>query len=148
MMVRLFDPAKDDTAMLAEIHAACFADRWAPKAIADLLATPNCFAFSNPHGFVMARVAAPEAEILTLAVQPAARRQGLGYTLIAQAAAHACSLGATEMFLEVGGNNAPARSLYQRHGFRPVAQRKGYYQDQDALVLKAALPLPPPPEFA
>jgi ribosomal-protein-alanine N-acetyltransferase len=148
MMVRLFDPASGDTARLAALHAACFADRWTAQAMADLLATPNCFAFSNEDGFVMARVAGGEAEILTLAVNPPARRQGLGRVLVATAAAHAHALGASELFLEAGSGNAAARILYDRLGFRPVALRKGYYQGEDALVLKAALPLPPSGKFA
>lgn len=148
MMARLFDPASKGTARLAALHAACFADRWTARAIADLLAAPNCFAFSNEDGFVMARIAAGEAEILTLAVNPPARRQGLGRVLVASAAAHAHALGASEMFLEVGKDNAAARALYDRLGFRAVATRKGYYQGHDALVLKAALPLPPSGKFA
>jgi ribosomal-protein-alanine N-acetyltransferase len=148
MMVRLFDPACGDTALLAALHADCFADRWTAQAIADLLATPNCFAFSNEDGFVMARVAATEAEILTLAVKPAARGQGLGRVLVSAAATHAHGLGASDMFLEAGSANAPALALYGRLGFKPVARRKGYYQGHDALVLKAALPLPPSVKFA
>jgi [ribosomal protein S18]-alanine N-acetyltransferase len=47
------------------------------------------------------------------------------------------------MFLEVVGDNQPARALYKRLGFTTVAARKGYYQGRDALVLKSALPLSP-----
>jgi ribosomal-protein-alanine N-acetyltransferase len=148
MMVQLFDSAVEDTAHLAGLHAACFADRWTAQAIAGLLATPNCFAFSNEDGFILSRVAAAEAEILTLAVHPTARRQGLGRVLVAAAAAHAHGLGAVEMFLEAGSANSPALALYDRLGFKPVARRKSYYQGQDALVLKAALPLPPSVNFA
>jgi len=146
MMVRLFDG--EDTALLAGLHAVCFADRWTVQAIASLLKTPNCFAFSNEDGFIMARVAANEAEILTLAVKPPARGQGLGRVLVSAAAGHAHALGATEMFLEAGSGNAPALALYARLGFKPVARREGYYQGHDALVLKAALPLPPSVKFA
>src|SRR4029077_8199477 len=80
-IVLLFDPASD-TAALAALHSACFPDAWDAKAIAELLATPGAFSFHNQDGFVMARVAGGEAEILTLAVAPHARGRGLGRALL------------------------------------------------------------------
>ncbi len=128
-----------DPAPLAALHATSFPDAWDAEAIADLLATPGTFAFHMPDGFVMARVAAGEAEILTLAVVPAARGQGLGRTLLQAAINKAREMGATTMFLEVGADNPAARALYASLGFTKVGDRKGYYQGRDALVLRLPL---------
>ena len=141
-----FDAA--DTAPLAVLHAASFAKSWDAAAIAALLATPGAFAFHHSDGFVLMRVAGQEAEILTLAVAPAARGQGLGRALLQAAARQAAILGAGQMFLEVSTENPPALALYAGQGFVRVGQRKAYYDGGDALILKVQLPLPKAGEFA
>ena len=128
-----------DPAPLAVLHAASFPDAWNAKAIADLLATPGTFAFSADAGFVLARVAAGEAEILTLAVAPGARGKGLGRALLQAAIGRAHAMGAQTMFLEVGADNPAALALYAALGFTKVGDRKGYYQGRDALVLRLPL---------
>lgn len=147
----LFDPAKDDVALLAELHRTSFADPWDAGAICDLLAGPGVFALFGNQGFVLARVAGDEAEILTLAVDKAFRGQGLGRALLQAAAHHAVSLGAQSIFLEVGTDNPAALALYAGLGFARVGQRKGYYASSsgaDAWVMKVQLPLPPGGKFA
>jgi [ribosomal protein S18]-alanine N-acetyltransferase len=128
-----------DTAPLAALHAACFPDAWTAQAIADLLATSGTFAFHAADGFVLVRVAAGEAEILTLAVAPAARGKGLGRALLQAAISKARALGAQAVFLEVGTDNPAARALYAALGFVKVGMRKAYYQGRDALVLRLSL---------
>ena len=152
MTAMLFDTAAD-AAPLAALHAACFPDAWDSAALRSLLAGPGVFAFTANHkgamaGFVLARAAGGEAEILTLAVAPSARGVGLGRVLIQAAAAHAAVLGSEVLFLEVGTDNPAALTLYGGLGFQRAGQRKGYYDShsqtvtgRDALVLKAALPL-------
>ena len=149
MIPRLFDPASEDLSRLASLHAACFDDPWTAQAIGALLATPGAFAFALADGFILVRQAADEAEILTLAVRPAARRQGLGRALVRAAAAHAAQKGAQSLFLEVATTNGPACALYEKEGFARSGLRKAYYPGSlDALVLKAQLPLPPAGNFA
>jgi ribosomal-protein-alanine N-acetyltransferase len=138
----LFNPAAD-LAPLAALHAAAFPDPWNAKALRDLLAS-GAFAFHAHNGFVLARVAGDEAEILTLAVEPAARGRGLGRALLVSAANHSQSLGAATMFLEVGADNPAALALYAGLGFAKVGDRKAYYATnsavgQDALVLRLSL---------
>ena len=141
-MARLFDPQTDDIAALAALHAASFADAWSASFIRDLLGGPGVFAFVRQEGFILARVAAGEAEILTLAVAPTARRRGAGRALVREAATHAQGLGADTLFLEVAKDNEAAQKLYAGVGFKPVGLRKAYYSGKDAQVLRAALPLP------
>jgi ribosomal-protein-alanine N-acetyltransferase len=144
MTPALFNPAQGDLAALAALHHSSFPDPWDAAAIADLLAGPGVYVFHLPDGFIMARAAAGEAEILTLAVAPAARGRGLGRALLQAAIAHAAAMGVESMFLEVGTDNPAALALYAGMGFAPVGRRKAYYVShaagsQDALVLRRAL---------
>jgi ribosomal-protein-alanine N-acetyltransferase len=142
----IFDSRTDDAALLAALHQSSFPDAWSKTAICELLAGPGVFAWFTSNGFVLARVAGTEAEILTLAVTPAARGQGLGRALLKSAANHAANLGAIRIFLEVGTDNPAALTLYAGLGFDRVGQRKAYYnhggEARDAWVLSAPLPLP------
>jgi ribosomal-protein-alanine N-acetyltransferase len=137
--VGAFDPA-DDTTPLAALHAACFDDAWDAASLRTMLAAQGAFVFHHADGFVLARVAGGEAEILTLAVAPQARGKGLGRALLRAAIAQAERTGAEVMFLEVGSDNRAAMALYAGLGFVNVGSRKAYYRDRDALVLRLSLP--------
>ena len=137
--VTAFDPASD-TAPLAALHAACFDDAWDAASLRTTLAAPGAFAFHDRDGFVVARVASDEAEILTLAVTPGARGKGLGRALLSAAIAEAQSRGAKAVFLEVGRDNPAALALYAALRFANVGSRKGYYGGRDASVLRLSLP--------
>jgi [ribosomal protein S18]-alanine N-acetyltransferase len=143
-MPRRFDPQTDDVAILAALHAASFAEAWSGTFIRDLFAGPGVFAFVQDDGFILARAAGGEAEILTIAVIPGSRRQGVGRALVRKAAAHAQDLGAAALFLEVTTDNEAARKLYSGLGFKRVGLREAYYGGKDAEILKAPLPLPNP----
>jgi ribosomal-protein-alanine N-acetyltransferase len=138
--------------VLSALHARSFADGWSGQTLQGLLQSPGVFALAAEAGpvflgFILVRVAADEAEILTLAVAPERRRQGAGHALLAAAAAQAAGCGADRMILEVASSNAPARALYRRLGFRQTGLRKAYYRPfagapaEDALILAAPLPL-------
>ena len=126
--------------ILAELHAAAFPpeERWDARAMAEMLAMPGSFGWiAESDGFILARVAADEAEILTLAVLPDRRRLGLGATLLAEAMRSAAARGAQAVLLEVAKRNDAARGLYASFGFKEVGQRRQYYPDgSDALVLR------------
>jgi [ribosomal protein S18]-alanine N-acetyltransferase len=97
------------------------------------------------RGFVLARLAADEAEILTIAVEPSARGKGVGRALLAENLRQAARAGARTMFLEVDQDNAPALALYDRLGFVKVGERAGYYRRKDgqratAVIMLKALP--------
>ncbi|MEY4964493.1 MAG: hypothetical protein RL274_76 [Pseudomonadota bacterium] len=140
----LFDVVPFDsragTYALAAVHMACFPDPWNAAAISALLVKPGTLAYAHEDGFVLARVAGDEAEILTLAVAPAARGRGLGRALLQAVITKAGEMGANSMFLEVGVDNPAAMSLYAGLGFSKVGTRKAYYNGRDALVLRLSLP--------
>ncbi len=130
-------------ALLTEIHAAAFlpAESWSRYVIVLQIELPTTFTLLHPAGgFVMARAVADEAEILTLAVIPALRRQGLGRLLLGAAMTRAAVLGAAAMFLEVATTNHAARGLYEAMGFVKAGHRRRYYADgTDALILRSTL---------
>ena len=137
-------PGADEVMALAGLHASAFADAWSASYLQDLFASRGVFGFAAPEGFILARAAADEAEILTLAVAPTARRKGLGRALVRAVAAHARTLGIRNVFLEVGAGNDAAQGLYRGLGFVAMGRRKAYYGDEDADVLR----LPIPRDFA
>jgi ribosomal-protein-alanine N-acetyltransferase len=142
----------DDAGALAEIHARSFEAAWSDQDIAELLNSPGGYAMTardaddsaTVRGFLLARSIAGEAEILTLAVDPSHRRQGVARALLEASVGAAMTTGATAMFLEVAADNAAAVGLYESAGFEPVGSRRGYYArpegaSMDALVLRRAL---------
>lgn len=120
-----------DPALLAAIHAEAFDAPWDESSLAELLASPGVFAVAEGDGFILIRVVVDEAEILTLAVRPAARRAGLGGRLVEAAVVRAAALGAERLFLEVAQGNSAARALYARSGFVEMGRRRGYYSHAD-----------------
>jgi ribosomal-protein-alanine N-acetyltransferase len=126
---------------MAALHAAAFTRPrpWSEAEFAALLAAPGVFACTRAQGFALGRAIADEAELLTLAVHPEARRRGLGRALVAAFEAGARRAGARAAFLEVAADNAAALALYAGAGWRPAGRRPGYYAGTDALVLCRAL---------
>lgn len=135
-----------EVADLATIHAACFTlpRPWAPFEIKALLDSPHVFLLTESDGFLMGRAVAGEAELLTLAVLPAARRQGIGARLVQAFLAEARTRQSAQAFLEVAAGNTAAIALYESAGFGQVGRRKAYYtgadgHSDDALVLTRAV---------
>ncbi|WP_374392396.1 GNAT family N-acetyltransferase [Tabrizicola sp.] len=128
---------------LAALHARCFRSPppWNAADFAGFLADPLAFLLvEGDAGFLLGRAVAGEAELLTLAVAPEARRRGLARMLVARFLYQAQLRGADRAFLEVAADNAAAIALYESAGFAPAGRRRGYYrgpygQRTDALVL-------------
>lgn len=131
----------EDADILAALHAAAFDKPWGAGEIAALMATPGVLALTiDGQGFILCRAIAGEAEILSLAVTPAARRLGVGRALVEAAAGLAATQAAESLFLEVAHDNVAALALYASAGFERVGLRKGYYASgADAVVMRRAL---------
>jgi ribosomal-protein-alanine N-acetyltransferase len=125
---------------MATIHRAAFPahDAWSQTVFSQQLELPGVFGLLHASGgMILVRVAADEAEILTLAVIPEARRCGIAMALLHESTITASAMGATTVFLEVSVANSAARLVYTRAGFKPVGRRREYYSDRsDALVLR------------
>lgn len=131
---------------MAALHAACFTTPrpWTEAEFAELLSQPRVFALSEGEaGVLLGRVVADEAELLTLAVAPGARRQGTGRRLVEGFLAEAARHGAMTGFLEVAAGNRAGLALYRACGFVESGRRPGYYHGphgiEDAVVMRRAL---------
>jgi ribosomal-protein-alanine N-acetyltransferase len=118
---------------LAALHAKAFTvpRPWSAAEFADFLARDDCFLLTEPSGFLLGRVIADEAELLTLAVAPEARRLGFGRRLVGAFLDRSRRLGAENAFLEVAADNLAATALYQSLGFAIAGRRKAYYACPD-----------------
>ncbi len=136
--------------VLAALHGAAFADAaraWTANDFAELLAMPGAHAWiastaaggTDPVGFLLARLAGGECEIISLGTAPTHRRSGVAGQLLAQAVKLAADAGAP-LFLEVGADNLAALALYRANRFDEVGRRPNYYERGgarvDALVLR------------
>ncbi len=125
---------------MAAIHATAFSppDAWGRDAFSLQLGFPGVFGLLHPSGgMILMRLAADEAEVLTLAVTPEARRGGIAASLLSEATATAAAMGAKSIFLEVSVTNIAASALYSRAGFIEAGRRPHYYSDNtDALVMR------------
>jgi [ribosomal protein S18]-alanine N-acetyltransferase len=84
----------------------------------------------------------PQADVVTLAVDPAHWGRGTGTALLLALVGEAGGRGCREVLLEVRKDNPRARQLYLRHGFTEIGIRRGYYQPSsvDAVVMRKVLP--------
>jgi ribosomal-protein-alanine N-acetyltransferase len=134
-----------DAAAIAAIHAASFQRGWGEDEVHRLLIDRSAVAHRAMigralAGFILSRLAAGEAEILSVAVAPAWRGRSLSRPLLDLHLRRLAGLGARTVFLEVDADNTPACRLYRRAGFREVGKRQGYYQSgAAALVLRRDL---------
>jgi ribosomal-protein-alanine N-acetyltransferase len=134
-----------DAAAIAALHKASFQRGWGEEEVYSLLIDKNVIAHRAVigrvmAGFILSRLAAGEAEILSIAIAPKQRGRGLSRPLLDLNLRRLAGLGARTVFLEVDENNAPARALYRRAGFADVGRRKSYYQSgANALVLRRDL---------
>ncbi|HLX98780.1 MAG TPA: ribosomal protein S18-alanine N-acetyltransferase [Roseiarcus sp.] len=148
-VIRLLRP--DRATECARLHGQGFAHPWSAHELQALIADSSTVgaAALDPvngrlRGFALSRLAADEAEILTIAVDAAFQGEGIGRALLAGHLRQVANLGAKAMFLEVARDNAPALALYERFGFVKVGERAGYYRRKDgtraaAVVMRKAL---------
>lgn len=115
---------------------------WTSAQIADELASPGSMALvveddkKQLCGWCCARCCGDEAELLKISVRPDMRRRRYGDSLLESLQDQLARLGVLAIYLEVRSRNAPALALYQKHGFRRVGKRNGYYSNptDDALI--------------
>ncbi len=141
----------DEIDVLADIHGDAFTRTWSADDFAALLAAPGVFVvgvrrqgwFGGTHlaGFVLIRVAAEEAEVLTVAVSPRDRGRGYGRMLMEEGLRRLYRDRIAACFLEVDRDNRAAVGLYRSLGFVVAGERKRYYSEPEtgdgtALVMR------------
>ncbi len=97
------------------------------------------------RGFLIASQVGQEWELENIVVGQSLQRRGLATALLGQFLDIACRAGAITVFLEVRASNLPARSLYEKHGFRVIGRRPAYYDQpaEDAVLYRKVLSSPP-----
>lgn len=128
--------SNDDFYEISQIHKASFTKGWEDGAIAEMLKTPSISGMvarladkKTIIAFLISRSVAKEAEIITIATAPNARRTGAGKSLMQEFIRESLTNRLTEMFLEVDENNIAAVTLYKSLGFKKVGERQGYYDN-------------------
>jgi ribosomal-protein-alanine N-acetyltransferase len=127
---------REDLQECADIHAESFANPWGDGEIAVMLkkgamkgmaARASAKARHPLQAFIIYRVAAQEAEVVTIASAKQRRRKGAARALMNAMIRQCLSDRLDEIFLEVDENNIAALRLYKSLGFRKVGERPGYY---------------------
>ncbi len=126
----------DRAADCARLHATGFPHPWGAHDFERLIGAETSFGHAaieirnlrHLMGFVLSRRAADEAEVLTVVVDPASRRQGIAARLMAANIDLLIRYGVKALFLDVGEGNAAARRLYAGLYFVEVGRRQGYYR--------------------
>lgn len=149
-LTRLFAPANAsvdtaasrDAPRLSQLHRASFHRGWGAGEFEAMLAERNTLAHRlmlgrTVAGFVISRIAADEAEILSVAVESARRGRGYSQQLLATHLGHLAGRGVKRVFLEVEETNEPAVRLYRRAGFATVGRREQYYRSASGAKLNA-----------
>ena len=141
------DMQKEDVSAVHGLEQACFSDAWSERILDEMLGNGMdlCFVLEVEKqekqekqgeqkqkallGYVNIRILGEEAELMRICVLPSARGRGMSRLLLARALTEMGSRGARAATLEVRAGNAPAKQLYQSHGFVLEGVRKNYYRD-------------------
>ena len=129
-----------DAAAIALLHAASFQRGWGEDEFRRLMIERTVVAHRTTIGrtligFILSRMAADEAEILSVAIASAWRGRGFARPLLDLHLRRLAGLGTRAVFLEVDEQNAPACRLYRKAGFYEVGGRQGYYEGGAAAIV-------------
>ncbi len=146
MALLIRDAREDDLTRLEEMEGLCFSVPWTRQMLHSQLPDgQHVFVVAEEGGQVLGYVGMmfvlDEGYIANVAVDPAARRRGIGRALIAELLKRAKALDLSFVTLEVRESNAPAIALYAGFGFVPVGLRKNYYDSpkENALLMTSIL---------
>lgn len=136
MTVTIRAAGLEEASTFAALHRQHFVPAWDAAAFEDLIAYNGAVALlavsqEEPVGFILGRVIADEAEILTLGVKSDWQRRRVATRLVNELAARAAERGASRIFLEVAAENQGALQLYRALGFDETGRRPGYYERRD-----------------
>jgi ribosomal-protein-alanine N-acetyltransferase len=125
----------DDLAHVCDIERRSYEFPWSHGVFRDcLLAGYQCMVLvldQRVVGYAVLSIAAGEAHILNICVEPSLRARGLGATLLDELLLRARAASVREVFLEVRPSNESAIALYKKKGFVQIANRPAYYQAHD-----------------
>jgi ribosomal-protein-alanine N-acetyltransferase len=127
---------------ILRIERMSFSNPWPRESFLSDLRSPHArclvaVAKGSVIGYAIGWFVLDELHVLNLAVEPQQRRRGVGQRLLRDLLTAAGRRGCRTATLELRSSNTNAGKLYQKYGFRPVAQRKNYYRrpTEDAVVM-------------
>ncbi len=126
----------EHAAVLAALHADAFPDNpWQEADFLTLLGQSGTAGFIDEEGgFLLLRLVADEAEILTIGVTK--RRKGIATGLMVAGIDYLKAREVSILHLEVAATNIAARRFYEKLGFTQIGLRRNYYEGAiDALLL-------------
>ncbi len=140
-----------DLGAVTRIERESFDDPWPPRVLVGELTTDRmrvplvACRGDEVLGYLMAWCVIDQMHILNLAVQVNVRQQGVATLLLEDLLALCRRQNYGEVTLEVRRSNRSARAFYDRHGFRSVGRRPGYYRDngEDAIIMTLDLRVDP-----
>ncbi len=121
------------------LEKECFSDFWSINSIESEVSSENSIHFiyeenNEPVGYVMGNIICGEAELYRIAVLKNFRKKGYGQKLMNKFLEECAERNAEKVFLEVRSRNKAAIALYRKSGFDEISLRKGYYDDDDAII--------------
>ncbi len=120
---------------IANLHKLCFPNKpWSASDFADLKKS-GCEIIASQNGFIVYRCVADEAEIITIGVAPAARRNGIGSAMLCIIEKNIKNQGVKKIFLEVASTNIAGQKLYENNGYKVIGIRPKYYDGVDAILM-------------
>ena len=129
---------------LDEVEQICFHGSWTKNMLLEEINNPLSVLVTeqrdgNIVGFALGRVVADEGELYQIGVLPECRRLSIGGKLLGILHEKMKERGAICCFLEVRSRNAAAIALYEKSGYERISVRKGYYDDDDAVIYRVQL---------
>lgn len=132
----------EDCPKVAALEKKCFSHPQSEKSFSEQVDHPTAALFTawwsgEFCGYLSVYLVFDRAQILTIAVDEAFRRRGIGKALLEALFSHARRANCVAVELEVRSRNASAIALYESLGFHTVGLRKNYYRDpaDDAVLM-------------
>lgn len=146
-MIRIVDTRPEHLDDILLMEQQCFSVPWTRDQLAAQI-SDSMYIFlaaedesGRAVGYVGLMYVLDEGYISNVAVSPSRRREGIADMLLTELYARAKAKKLSFLTLEVRESNAPAQSLYKKHGYTEVGMRKGYYSlpKEDAVLMTCFL---------
>ena len=145
-MVAIVPATEDDIPQILEIEREAISPPWTHGTLlSEIYRDDSYFALAALNeeilGFIIVRSMVDCGELLQIAVEKSKRRRGVADLLMHAVHDYAKKNALNPVFLEVRKSNAAAISLYTKHGYLLVRQRKDYYTEpvEDAMVMSVQI---------
>jgi len=134
----------NDIKAVSEFFSSNLIDAWSEKELENSFNSDNFLGFIEEDNAkiisaVTYLISFETADLLDLAVDSFYRKTGKATSILSYSFLALKDAGVREVFLEVRKSNLPAINLYKKLGFTLISERKNYYKNEDALVLKKEL---------